>query len=88
MGMYDTLNFICPACNQVTSEQSKVGECRLAEYNLTNAPLLVIADINDEGERGRLYCGECNKALQLEVRFIVTPRVKGSDPDDDELRIV
>lgn len=88
MGCFDTLNFTCPACGKTTSEQSKAGDCGLDNFTLANAPLLVIADINDDGKKGRLYCEHCNAQLELEVRFVVMPRVKDAETTDDDWRSV
>ena len=88
MGMYDTLSFTCPVCNSQTSMQSKMGECVLATYTLNDAPLLVIADIHDEGLKNRLFCTQCNKALQIEVRFVASVSAKASGDETDMLRRV
>lgn len=82
MGMYDELTFQCPHCNETIIEQSKMGECALSTYTLNNAPLLIIADINDEGENNRLYCEHCSTKLELEVKFIVTPKIKIDQEDE------
>jgi transcription elongation factor Elf1 len=89
MGCYDTLNFACPACGRTVQVQSKAGPCKLADYNLKDAPLMVIADINDEGQRGKLYCQRCSAQLELEVRFAVSPRIKMDlDGDPENFRKV
>lgn len=86
MGMFDTLHFECPECRETTSYQSKLGERSLRDYNLNDAPLLVIADANDEGKEGRLYCDHCEAELELEVRFVANPKVKNKDRDEDDWR--
>jgi len=88
MGCFDTLNFTCPACGKPTSEQSKAGNCSLDNFTLDNAPLTVIADINDDGKNGSLYCEHCNTQLELEVCFIAIPRIRGAETTDDDWRSV
>lgn len=83
MGCFDTLNFRCPSCGVMTSKQSKADRCMCANYSLNDAPLSILADINDDGKEGRLYCECCNVRLELEVRFHAMPRV-GGDIEDNE----
>ncbi|AUR83954.1 hypothetical protein NVP1046O_29 [Vibrio phage 1.046.O._10N.286.52.E3] len=71
MAMFDTIRFKCPNCTTTTSYQSKCGPCELNDYSLSSAPLMVIADLNDEGTRGNLYCEHCHAALKAPVRFTV-----------------
>lgn len=72
MGMYNTIHFKCPNCNGINSYQSKMGECTLSDFTVDDAPLLLIADLNDEAVKSRLYCEHCNSKLQVQVRFSVT----------------
>ena len=88
MGCFDTLCFQCPSCAEIISEQSKAGECSLSSYSLENAPLNIIADINYYGKKGQLYCEHCKVQLELEVRFIATPKIKDCDEEDDDWRTV
>lgn len=87
MGCYDTLSFACPACHESTSVQSKAAECMRETYTLRNAPLMIIADINDDGRKGRLFCENCNTQLILEVSFsAVFRKADPSSGDDEESR--
>ena len=79
MGCFDTLCFQCPSCGKETSKQSKADRCMLKNYSLSDAPLSVLADINDEGKEGRLHCEHCGIRLQLEVRFIAAPKISGEE---------
>ena len=76
MGMYDTLCFKCPACNKITTEQSKAGDCLLASYSLDNAPLEILTNINAFSKKGELYCEHCETQLELEIRFVAIPVIK------------
>ena len=51
MGMFDTVIVMCPKCTHRNEFQSKMGECDLSTYSLDNAPLLLIADLNDDGKK-------------------------------------
>ncbi len=86
MGMYDTLRFTCPACGERTSQQSKAGPCVLGEYELSDAPLPVIADIHQDGEREELYCEHCHKRLRLSVKLAASVQVAETGTSADEWR--
>jgi len=84
MGCFDSLYFQCPKCNGIVKEQSKAGPCNLKEYSLSNAPLSVIADIQEEGERDNLSCPHCKHSLELDVQRMVIPRLKLSIGEDED----
>ena len=70
MGTYDTLKWRCPVCKNKNYFQSKMAGCRMGNYTVDNAPLLIIADMEDEGERGLLLCNNCDVEIRLKVAFI------------------
>lgn len=72
MGAYTEVEFKCPVCSSKTTTQSKLGYCSCETVSLEDAPLLVIADVADEGNRDRLFCNKCGEKLGLSVQFIVT----------------
>jgi hypothetical protein len=48
---------------------------------------MIIADINDDGRKGRLFCENCNTQLILEVSFsAVFRKADPSSGDDEESR--
>ena len=69
MGAYTEIEFTCPVCKDVTTTQSKLGDCSCETVALEEASLLVIADVNDEGINGRLRCEKCGTKLGLVVHF-------------------
>jgi len=71
MGMYDEVSIRCPNCKQYFIFQSKCGPKRLESFSLDNAPLFVIADINEDGENGKLWCEHCDSQIKVKVRFTV-----------------
>jgi transcription elongation factor Elf1 len=83
MGLFDEVAIQCPNCGKTTTFQSKYGPCNCERYSLEDAPLLVIADINDEGKSGRLYCEYCEVQLEVPVRFIATVQLRGSIVNND-----
>jgi len=87
MGMFDTVVVECPLCKYQNEFQSKYGDCTLETYTIENAPLLLIADLNDDGKKDRLLCGQCFAKLEVIVQFMVTVKVKG-DNTQNELREV
>ncbi len=76
MGCYDTVIIKCPNCNKSFSLQSKSGRCNLVTYTIDNAPLVIIADLNEEGADGRLFCEHCSTAIEISVKFLVSVRIK------------
>ena len=83
MGMFDTVRIECPLCKYVNEFQSKIGECTLETYDIDNAPLLLIADLNDDGKKDRLLCSQCYAKIEVAVQFMVTVKVKGDNTVND-----
>lgn len=71
MSSYDTVHLRCPDCGKYTEYQSKLGDCDMSQYDLTEAPLLLVADLHDESINGRLFCDNCSSELVLRVTFSV-----------------
>lgn len=57
MGCYDSVMVPCPKCGERREFQSKSGDCNLASYNLEEAPVDVLADVNRHGARRCDGCG-------------------------------
>ena len=58
MGVYDTIVFKCPECDQPISAQTKSGDCTLTEYNFTSVPIPVAIDAN---RHAPFQCYNCGK---------------------------
>lgn len=86
MGMFDEVAFICPKCNETNIFQSKFHECKLATYTLENAPLLIIADLNEDSKQDKVYCSLCRSQLEVVVRFMTFVRVKDGDSEPENYR--
>lgn len=46
MGMFDSVMVPCPRCGEKVECQSKSGDCSLACYDLADAPVDVLYDVN------------------------------------------
>ena len=69
MGMFDIIKVPCPKCGAYYEAQSKAGECVLAEYFFSSAPIRVLADL--EGEK--MCCEKCGTTFELKVQAIAMP---------------
>lgn len=72
MAMFDTVFVPCPRCGALKEYQSKAGDCTLEEYNIYDAPLAILADIQ-EGcawpKNNRCY--ECDYEFKILVQKMV-----------------
>jgi hypothetical protein len=57
MGCFDTVMVPCPRCGTRQSFQSKGGDCSLAVFDLEEAPLDVLSDVNRHAPMGCENCG-------------------------------
>lgn len=55
MGCFDTVHFLCPNCGAEVSEQSKAGDCALADYWLHRIPTEIALDLQRHG----VDCPKC-----------------------------
>lgn len=60
MGSFDVVYFNCPHCNNLMSEQSKSGPCKLKNIDL-------VTDNSTAGEAvlGLYRCNECQNYLEI-----------------------
>lgn len=70
MGMFDTVHIACPHCGFRTSIQSKAGDCELAEYEVYEAPLEILADIIKYDMP--ILCAECSNIYKVFLQHMVT----------------
>jgi len=66
MGMFDSLYVECPDCKESIEFQSKAGRCILSSFNLSNAPAIILADL--EGQTS--HCQKCDRGVTLKLRPI------------------
>ncbi len=57
MGLYDTVNFRCPKCDGLISEQSKAGECGLYDFDSDSVPKGIANAILGK----TVYCETCGE---------------------------
>lgn len=60
MGCYDSVRFRCPSCSQRFVQQSKAGDCRLADYDSQQVPLTIAADLDGD----EVFCPHCNAGFR------------------------
>lgn len=49
MGMFDTVIYKCPNCEESTLCQTKSGPCRLNTYTIESAPLSILTGFEENG---------------------------------------
>jgi transcription elongation factor Elf1 len=57
MGMYDTIKFLCPRCDEEIWVQSKGGEREMAEYEQDSVPYGAAQGVIHK----RVTCSKCNR---------------------------
>lgn len=77
MGMYDTVEIQCPACEAVVRVQSTAGPCVLAEYRLDQASEVVVRGLVTESEEaGGWVCGNGHR-VQVRQAMRLGERARG-----------
>lgn len=56
MGMFDSVNIVCPNCASEVEFQSKAGDCVLDVFNASTVPDIIAADLVGESQVCR-HCG-------------------------------
>ena len=62
MGMFDTVHMECPHCHKSTSEQTKIGACRLGEYLLNEDAITTMGMVDSI-----ICCEECKQPFTVEL---------------------
>ena len=66
MGMFDTVYFECPHCGKENSIQTKAGPCELNDWNIHQAPLEVLLDIQ---KWYSIYkCKHCEQRIHIKIQ--------------------
>lgn len=68
MGMFDTVNILCPKCGHILDVQSKAAECTFAEYNVATAPPAIAGDIHNR----IIQCDKCNETYRIVTQTIIS----------------
>ena len=82
MGMYDEICFVCPKCKEAITFQSKAGDRTHSMYSIDNAPLSILMDLNEEGNKENLYCDHCHAQLEAPITFKI--QIKETSEADNE----
>ena len=78
MGMYDIVMVPCPQCGTRAAFQSKGGDCTLTTYELDEAPLDVLQDVN---RHAPWKCLDYDTSFHVDVRFTYTAKSVKSSGD-------
>lgn len=66
MGCYDTLHRRCPKCGCDNEFQTKVHKCSLEDYELNDAPAVVLGRAAEEDD-GVWECRGCGRRWKLHL---------------------
>lgn len=69
MGMFDTIWVPCPTCGKKEGFQSKSGDCLLRDYELDEAPMNVLLDVN---RHSPYQCTDCNTVFEVKFSVVAT----------------
>ncbi len=72
MGMFDTINLICPHCGSPTGIQTKSGICQLNVWWLDDAPLNAVRGIQGQSE-----CKGCGQKFHVGLQTVAHAMVGG-----------
>ena len=70
MGMYDTVLIPCPKCGTKHDAQSKSGICDCITYEIYEAPVEVLGDIN---RHAPFVCDHCGAEFKVVVKSMAFP---------------
>ena len=63
MGLYDTILIPCPKCSHIHHAQSKSGDCSMNVFEIENAPVDVMGDVN---RHAPFTCEVCRCVFSVE----------------------
>lgn len=66
----DIVNLLCPECKSFVPVHCYDYLKRGLEYDLDNAPLILIAEVNFESKMDRVMCMTCGMGIYLSVRYL------------------
>jgi len=81
MGMFDTVRVPCPKCKAIEYFQSKGGSCDLIEYDLHDAPLDVLSNVN---RHAPYTCRKCRTLFKVSVTIGSVGVFEVKDEEDNE----
>jgi len=69
MKPYDTLILDCPDCKEQFPVLTNHGPCTYEKFGVDNAPLTMIAEVNEMSRRGEIRCIHCGYTIALHVVY-------------------
>lgn len=64
MGMYDIVSFTCPRCDSKIEEQTKAGDCILADIDADEVPIVIAKSI----EGNLVRCEKCDGLWTIVIK--------------------
>jgi len=81
MGMFDSVYFTCPKCNESLEVQSKADDCLLMTYTPDSVPKAIAKDINGE----TFACTWCGTELKVvKSKKVKTVKMKIIELDKED----
>jgi hypothetical protein len=73
MGMFDTVHYRCPSCGKYREEQTKLGECCLADYSMPEdgvhrpIPETLLLELAKQQAEKPLQCWGCGRKYRIVI---------------------
>ena len=80
MGMFDTVLYSCPHCDEQIEDQSKAGQCNLDTFTLDNAPPSVLLSISN----WTLDCPSCHQKFHIKTEITKSYQIVKGEYNYDE----
>jgi len=61
MGMFDSVWFVCPVCDNAVEVQSKAGDCFMQDFDASAVPIEIASDIGGEPA----WCNKCDSHFHV-----------------------
>jgi hypothetical protein len=61
--MFDTYHYTCPYCQEENEEQNKSGPCSLSHFDIFDAPIEILANLQKYGLDPCTHCGETSRIV-------------------------
>lgn len=66
----DTLNLECPDCQSFVPVTTYKGPCESRDFSVDEAPLSILAEVNEESRHECVQCQSCGMQIALVIKFI------------------
>lgn len=69
MGCFNTIRVPCPKCQTIAHFQTKGGDRSMSSYDLADAPLEDLSDVN---RHAPYTCEQCGTSFEVKVQVLAT----------------